>query len=156
MRKSMWKPLVIALALALALTSVVVYADKPNCGPNQDEHCDHGKGGNGNGVAIEASNFVFTPQDFPEKPADFADTTTPIQWGLLEGKHNISICEVDSNAAAGVCASGDVIFGQDFNKNRLVISFKFDDPKFAGKTINYFCRFHGLRRGMVGTVTVPS
>ena len=61
MKKRMWKPLVIAMAVALALGSAVVYADKPVDG----KHGDHG-GGATPTPNITAFNFGFEPNSYPE------------------------------------------------------------------------------------------
>ena len=157
MRKSVWRPLVIALALALALASVVVYADKPTCGGN---HCDHGTeedpvlscAPGKNNIEICASKFKFVPNPF--------NGGGIVDWFNKEGTHNVSICNVDTADASGICARGDVINGngkngEDFGEGEMV-TFDFDTvPAFAGKTVNYFCRFHGKSKGMVGTVNVP-
>jgi len=142
MRMSMWRPLVIAMVLALALGSVVVYADKPESGDCGEEHC-HGDGnGTGSEHDIEAENFNFQPDPFETSP----DT---VIWLTVEGKHNVTICPVDTDLDGNnnTCL-GEPIHSEDIKSGKTT-SFNFG----AIGTYNYFCRFHGPR-GMVGSVDV--
>ena len=132
--------------LVTALASAVVYADKPVGGVH-----DHGNGG---GVDIEAFSNFFQPKDFQTNPK-------LVRWGLAQGKHNVTVCPLgsalgESKKGKPICVDGfgdeqTALLDEDFNKKRLVISFDFSGDAFAGVTIKYFCRFHGLQ-GMVGTV----
>ena len=152
MRKSMWRPLVIALALALG--SAVVYADKAGPHPHGDDdegpvlRCVPGQTiiSAPNTVEICASNFEFDPPQF--------DGGGTVDWFNRKGNHNVSICDVDTaNQLTGVCGRGNVISSQDLGEGESV---SFDFGSFAGETVDYFCRFHGKSKGMVGTVNVPS
>ena len=141
------------LALGLMVAASTVYASKPVC-PSDHPSCGN-RGGNDNGVGdvdIEAGNFFFAPQDFTGKPSQES-----VAAGLVEGKHNLSICRAGSDASlgdfGGVCADGDVVFDVDFNKNNLVINVDFTRPEFDGATFfDFFCSIHGPKKGMVGTI----
>ena len=129
MRKSMWSPLVIALALALALTSVVVYADKPNCGPNEDEHCDHG-GGEGPPPTVDITAF-----NFGYDPKKFITTADTITVGVTEGRHTFT-------------AQNNL-----FDSGRLKAGETFEITGLGPGTYVYHCEVHGIDK-MRGTIEV--
>ena len=158
MRMSMRKAVVIALTLVLALGSVVVYGDKPNSSSECDEEHCHGNGGNGPpaGHDIEAKNFEFVPEEFPDLTHPFHD---PVIWLALEGRHTVTICpkgiDLDlTSRSAPRCGGGATTITPIHDKvikSGETTSFSFG----ASGTYNYFCRFHGKSKKMAAIVNVP-
>jgi len=150
------------LGLLLALTALVfaggvALADPPSRGnhPHNDNEdpVQTCKPGNDD-IDICASRFKFEPKNLPSR--SFPDDGV-VKWFNKDGNHNVSICKVGTaDPSTGICGRGHVINGnngEDFAEGESVF-FNFDST-FAGETVNYFCRFHGKNKGMVGAVAVP-
>lgn len=157
----MWRPLVIAMVLALAPGSVVVYADKPN--PDHDHGNDNGELTCDPGektIDICTSSFIFQPENLVLGPLP-ADEV--VKWFNTGGTHNVSICPpgtfFDGNRK---CQEGgrpkvDPIADSPGNFGEgQTLSFTFnDDSGFSGRLVSFFCKFHGKNKDMFGTVLVP-
>ena len=141
---------VIGVVLLLALASAVAYANKPD---GEGKH-DHPKDSpnDSEGLAIETTNFEFTPKYFVSD-----GTQTEVEVRLVQGNwHNVTVCHPDAEIVNGVCDLEDLVYppllSMDFeNKRPIIVDFEALNIG-VGETYNYFCRFH-ISRDMVGTIT---
>jgi len=112
MRNGMWKAVVIALTLALALTSALVYADRPNSGNCGEVHC-HGDEEETTGPA--ATNDINLTNSNKFDPDDvLANGSLAITWFNVTKNKTHTVHILDATGANEVWPNQVVAAGESF------------------------------------------